>query len=58
MRKTYYKPTIQVVKVQVKPLLTGSESVPVDSTPVSGGSSDAKGGWSWDDEPVDYEDEI
>ena len=56
MRKIYYKPTIQVVKVQVKPLLTGSESVPVNSTPVAGGSSDAKGGWSWDDdEPEDYE---
>lgn len=58
MKKTYYKPTIQVIKVQARPLLTGSDTLPVSTTPVSGGSSDAKGGGFWsDDEEEDYYEE-
>ena len=56
MKKTYYKPIIEVVKIQARPLLTASETLPVNETPVSGGSSDAKGGMFWSDDDFAYED--
>ena len=57
MKKTYYKPIIEVVKIQARPLLTASETLPVDETPVSGNTSDAKGGsMLWSDDDFAYED--
>ncbi len=57
MKKIYINPEINVVKIQPAQMIA-------NSTPGYGGTTNetsgnaAKGSWSWDDEPVDYEDEI
>ena len=54
MKKAYNQPTITVVRFSATPLLTGSDTLNINKTPVSGSSSDAKGGGFWsDDEPED-----